>query len=262
MKRRLAWLLAALGLVSGTVAPASAVLDGTPDGTLHPYVGTMYTDTSLCSGSAISPTVFLTADHCIEDLTQVYVTFDENPQPRYSDGWPRPDAARTTGTVLQIAEFCGRVDDFTCPPGLPGFFGTSDVAVVILDEPVELPRYAQLPASDQSRTLTTGTRLTGVGYGVDTIVRGGGQPGMFSRITRKSTTLRLLPTPGAISEVTVRAHTNGQSGMCPGDSGSPLLHGDTVLGVLSGNVSRLCPGPAYYSRIDNDILMLLRTLVD
>lgn len=260
--KRLLVMLATFGLLAGMSAPASAILNGAPDGGSHPYVGVMYTDASLCSGSAISPTVFLTADHCIEDAIEVSVSFDEDPQPRYPDGWPHPDAAWTTGTPMRIAEFCGRVSDYTCPPGLPGFFGSSDVAVVILDDPVELPRYAQLPESDQARTLTTGTRLTAVGYGVDTIGRGGGQPDLSSRVTRKSTTLRLLPTQRAIDEVTVRAQTNGQSGMCPGDSGSPLLLGDTVLGVLSGGTTRLCAAPPYYSRIDNDVLSLLQALID
>jgi hypothetical protein len=260
--RSLLLLLAAFGLVVGTTAPASAILNGTPDGNRHPYVGLMYTEALFCSGSAISPTVFLTADHCIEDTTEVYVTFDEDPQPRYPDNWPHPDAAWTTGTVMQIGDFCGRLSDFTCPPGLPGFFGSSDVAVVILEEPVDLPRYAELPEPDQVQKLTTGTRLTAVGYGGDFVARGGGQPELFAQITRKYTTLRLIPTQRAIDEVTVRAHTNGQSGTCSGDSGSPLLLGDTVLGVLSGGVGGFCAAPSFYSRIDNDILMLLHALID
>lgn len=259
--RFLLLLLAAFGLMAGTPSPASAILNGTPDGNRHPYVGMMYTDQLLCSGSAISPTVFLTADHCIEGVTEVYVTFDENPNPRYPDGWPHPDAAWTTGTVMQIADACLRLD-LTCPPGTPGFFSSSDVAVVILDEPVDLPRYAQLPEPNQVQTLTTGTRLTAVGYGVDAITRGGGQPQSWIQITRKYTTLRLIPTQKAIDSVTVRAHTNGQSGTCSGDSGSPLLLGDTVLGVLSGGMNRLCSAPAYYSRVDNEILALLETLID
>jgi hypothetical protein len=269
MKRRLLLLIAAFGLAAGTAAPASAILNGTPDGTRHPYVGMMYTNELFCSGSAISPTVFLTADHCIEDTTEVYVTFDANPQPRdpddvdprWPEGWPHPDAAWTTGTAMQIGDVCFRFPN-ECPPGLPGFFSTSDVAVVILDEPVDLPRYAQLPEPDQVRTLTTGTPLTAVGYGGDTLTRGNGQPMLSVLITRKSTTNRLLPTQRAIDEVAVRAHTNGQSGTCSGDSGSPLLLGDTVLGVLSGGPNRLCSAPSYYSRVDNDILPLLQSLID
>jgi len=222
----------------------------------------MYTEQLLCSGSAISPTVFLTADHCIEDTTEVFVTFDENPQPRYPDGWPHPDAAWTTGTVMQVGDFCGRLEDFTCPPGAVGFFSSSDVAVVLMDEPVDLPRYALLPDPDQVRTLRTGTPLTAVGYGVDAIVRGGGQPQMSIEITRKFESVRLIPTQRAIDGATVRTQTTGQGGTCPGDSGSPLLVGDTVLGVLSGGTSGLCSAPSYYSRVDNELLPLLEALID
>ena len=60
-------LLAALALA----APAGAITYGTPDGDGHPEVGALlatqaYADGTwaACSGTLISPTVFLTAAHC------------------------------------------------------------------------------------------------------------------------------------------------------------------------------------------------------
>src|SRR5690349_23304872 len=65
-----------------SAAPASAITNGSPDGNGHPNVGglvspTQYSDGTwtYCSGTLISPTVFLTAAHCAEDSPNVQVTF-------------------------------------------------------------------------------------------------------------------------------------------------------------------------------------------
>ena len=56
-----------------TVGPADAITNGSPDGDAHPAVGALVADQAYsdgtwiyCSGSLISPTVFLTAAHCGE----------------------------------------------------------------------------------------------------------------------------------------------------------------------------------------------------
>lgn len=62
-------------------ATALAITYGQPDGNRHPNVGALvgtfdgqtYT---YCSGTLISPTVFLTAAHCNVGTTTVSVTFD------------------------------------------------------------------------------------------------------------------------------------------------------------------------------------------
>ena len=66
-------VLAALLLVA---APADAITYGQPDGSQHPNVGGLvspeqYSDGMwlYCSGTLISPTVFLTAAHCDEDTS-------------------------------------------------------------------------------------------------------------------------------------------------------------------------------------------------
>lgn len=60
-----------VGLVGMPVPNAGAVIDGTPDGDGHPYVGQMVIFSAgawrrLCSGVLISPTVYLTAAHCTD----------------------------------------------------------------------------------------------------------------------------------------------------------------------------------------------------
>src|SRR3954452_14704632 len=82
-------ILAAAAATLILAAPAGAITNGTADGNRHPNVGglvspTQYSDGTwtYCSGTLISPTVFLTAAHCAEADPRVAVTFD----PAYQAG--------------------------------------------------------------------------------------------------------------------------------------------------------------------------------
>src|SRR3954466_11732057 len=76
-------LLAMLVLLLSS-SPTGAILNGQPDGTRHPYVGLVTDNEFVCSGSAISPTIFITAAHCFDTPgKQVFVTF--NPQGVFSE---------------------------------------------------------------------------------------------------------------------------------------------------------------------------------
>src|SRR6478672_8535923 len=88
MKRLIAAATMAAALAAA--APAAAITNGAPDGNGHPNVGglvapTAYSDGTwiYCSGTLISPTVFLTAAHCGEGGDgRVRVTFSS----AYHDG--------------------------------------------------------------------------------------------------------------------------------------------------------------------------------
>src|SRR5215217_9207217 len=74
---------AAIAAALTIAAPAGAITYGVPDGNGHPQVGALlaqqaYSDGTwtTCSGTLISPTVFLTAAHCDEGVSRVNVTFD------------------------------------------------------------------------------------------------------------------------------------------------------------------------------------------
>src|SRR6478672_11069736 len=95
-------LLIAAGVAALAVAaPAAfAITGGSPDGTAHPGVGLLLADLGNgpapdCSGSLVSPTVFVTAAHCTGDLasSRVWVSFD----PTYVTGSSvmRPGTAYT-----------------------------------------------------------------------------------------------------------------------------------------------------------------------
>ena len=79
--RKYALALAALALGLAVVSPARAITYGAPDGNDHPNVGALVgtfngQTYAYCSGTLVSPTVFVTAAHCDIGLSTVYVTFD------------------------------------------------------------------------------------------------------------------------------------------------------------------------------------------
>src|SRR3954453_17372700 len=92
MRGSLLTVLAAACLAAGGVGaagPASAITNGSPDGNGHPNVGALVADSvysdgtsTYCSGTLISPTVFLTAAHCDPGTSRTRVTFSS----AYQDG--------------------------------------------------------------------------------------------------------------------------------------------------------------------------------
>ncbi|HEU4897297.1 MAG TPA: trypsin-like serine protease [Actinomycetota bacterium] len=87
-------MLAAIALLTALAlaAPARAITYGMPDGNGHPEAGALlapqaYSDGTwaACSGTLISPTVFLTAAHCDLGVSRVAVTFDSTYDPGHRD---------------------------------------------------------------------------------------------------------------------------------------------------------------------------------
>ncbi len=248
MLNRLLGLAATLVGLTLVVGPAQAVIGGTPDGQKHPYVGFVRNGQFACSGTAISPRLLVTAAHCFTFPTdRVWVTFDPN---RRSVPFP---AGFGTGTWYAHPDFCQGAS--TCEPGLVGF-DSHDVAVVVLDEPVDLPRYAQLPSPGLVDALPNGTKVDIVGYGVEDFVVGGGQPrpartSGFRMLAESD----LIPGNFSISDEYIRLSANNaqdKGGVCFGDSGGPDLLGgtDTILAVNSFGTNGGCNGVSYSNRVD------------
>jgi secreted trypsin-like serine protease len=247
---------------------AQAIINGEPDGNMHPYVGALVTEVEgedgqtepvlLCSGTLISPTVFLTAGHCTDFLIEgnlpTYVSFDTTFVPGQSE--------LVSGTPYLHPDYCVGCG----PPGvkwLPGY----DVGVVVLDEPVEMETYGTLPSANLVDTLQKRSPLTVVGYGANDFATGGGSQQPIYPDIRQMATTEYLGTVGIANQVgeDVFMKTTGQGmgqggeGTCYGDSGGPLFLDDqtTVVGVTSfGPTSAIpCSGPDYAQRVDLQVVL-------
>jgi hypothetical protein len=134
----------------GFTIPISAITNGEPDVDRHPYVCLVVFDVLgpggtpipawRATGTLIAPGVVLTAGHATDGAVAARVWFDEIVQgnPEYPFG----GSTSTEGTPYTHPEFSIGFGE-----GLPGFT-THDVGIVVLDEPVIMAEYGELPAAD------------------------------------------------------------------------------------------------------------------
>ena len=230
------------------VAPALGVTNGQPDGNRHPYVGVMIqfipgtNFITVCSGSALSPTVFLTAAHCADPALPVFVSYKSSPPFSLANDF-------TQGTFYPHPDWC-----IGCGHGLPGF-DTHDVAVVVLNSPRNPGAFAALPTPNLVDTLAMRTPVDIVGYGVQGFLRGGGPPEQIFLFTRYFAPSQLIQSNNVHSDEFIKLTANpshGKGGVCFGDSGGPdILSGtNIVLAVNSYVTNGNCAGVTYSQRVD------------
>ena len=184
--RRLVLALAALATLGLAVAtPAGAITNGSADGTRTRTSAASsptqaYSDGTwiYCSGTLISPTVFLTAAHCDEGGTgRVRVTFSS----AYQDG-----DKSYSGT-------------FHADPAYPGPTSSPhDIAVVVLDKAVKGITPAALPAAGSLSNLSATQTFTSVGYGAYEVTNSpGGHQYLYNDVRGVATGPSTRPTrPG------------------------------------------------------------------
>lgn len=218
MRRTLLSLSLALVVTVSVTIPAQAITYGQLDGNLHPQVGALVARFDgqydwLCSGTLISPTVFLTAAHCIVYLESlgiaphdVWVSFD----PVFS-----PTAKLLRGTFHRDPLY-----------GTAPASDAHDIAVVVLDKAVRITP-ALLPTAgllDQMKADLSSQTFTAVGYGSVRDSQQGGPAGLFGGGERRYVT----QSSNALNATWLRLSMNpatGNGGTCYGDSGGPHFLG-------------------------------------
>jgi hypothetical protein len=250
MKKLWMALLASITLVLAAAVPAGAVTDGALDGNGHPYVGLMIAQDGdgnplwRCSGTLISPTVFLTAGHCTEapaEHVEIWFAADVD-SGRPGNGYP----------------FAGEVGGtpFTHPQYDPNAFYLYDLGLVVLDEPFAMAEYGALPAPDELDQYKQGKKVsfTSVGYGLQKSFPDAASWKNVAQRVRMVATPRLIQiNTGFTGPRSLLLSNNANTGgTCFGDSGGPnFLYGTNVVaGVTSFGMNSTCAGTGGVFRVD------------
>ncbi|MBI5029539.1 MAG: trypsin-like serine protease [Chloroflexi bacterium] len=253
------------------VTPTSAITNGQPDGSNHPYVGLAVFDSApgtpgwRCSVSLLTPTVVLTAGHCTDGAVAARVWFYEDvtyntvPFPLYPYGGPGSGAFE--GTPYTNSKYRSAENPYGGGNGLPAF-SYRDVGVIVLKEGVptsQISKYAALPTAGLVDTLKNKTKIDFVGYGVSEQIMK--FPGQSPRDRWGGPRVRMYAPSELVSGKFVHSPEymrfalnpgGGSGGTCFGDSGGPDLLGgtNTVLAVNSYVTNANCTGVGYSARVD------------
>lgn len=198
----------------------------------------------------ISPTVYVTAGHCTEaPAASAAIWFDDHEPDIRAKGYPFPGHPDVATGLTQ-----------THPNYDPNAFYLFDLGVVLLDEPVDLPRHASLAPVGTVDKLGRGRNaaaVTAVGYGLQRINPAHIQAdlekmkaGLFVVDRTGVAGLKRIFgfVPGSGSFIVSGDAKHG--GTCFGDSGGPALRGDTIVGVISFGLTANCAGIGRVYRID------------
>lgn len=242
--RRYSILVATLAASLVLAVPAGAITFGTVDtANRFPHVGAVIaeynepgTQEVLCSGTLISPTVFLTAGHCTAFLESigiqdVWVTFD-----------PSFDAASPLihGTYHTHPLF-----------GSGGQSNTYDLAVIVLDTPVVGITPARLPTLNQLSGMSLKQqRFTAVGYGTVRNDKTKGPQTLSFDGMRRYADQGFRSLTKAWLNLSMNPST-GSGGTCYGDSGGPhFLAGTNVVVSITVTGDRFCRASDVTYRLD------------
>ena len=232
--RRLIAVTVALGSLVAA-ASSEAITNGSPDGNGHPNVGGLVADQAYsdgtwiyCSGTLISPTVFLTAAHC-EETERVRVTFDSD----YVDG-----DTTYSGTFHADPLYNQSQSD------------PHDIAVVVLDKAVKGIAPAALPRAGSLSSLPANQLFTSVGYGAYEVTSGpGGHQFLYNDVRMVAT-----GTLNTVTKAWLKISMNpsaGNGGTCYGDSGGPNFLGTSnVIAATTITGDSVCRSTNVDYRLD------------
>jgi len=213
--KRIFAVLTAAAAAAVIAGGALAITYGVLDGSRHPEVGALISVSdgvlsTNCSGTLISPTVFLTAAHCDTGSPTVFVSFDSQ---------LTTESKLYAGTYHADPLFGGGQGD------------AHDIAVVVFSKPIKGLVPAQLPPAGllermkADGTLVNASRFTTVGYG--------GQERSFEDrgqwfIAYHAAREWSVASYNSLSKGYMHLSQNpahGDGGACYGDSGGPNFLG-------------------------------------
>ncbi len=212
------------------VTPVLAITFGELDGNRHPNVGALlvawpYPGGAIdivCSGTLISPTVFLTAAHCVNWMP--------------AEGIPADDVFVTFDSVYEIGVSTIYPGTYFVNPKFGHDQGDpNDVAVVVLDAPINSITPATLPPAGLLDQMKDSGQLKGqqfvtVGYGTVRDIKQTGPNALYWEGARRFAT----GTYSALTQSWLKISMNpstGDSGTCYGDSGGPHFLGNSSMVV-------------------------------
>lgn len=289
--RRLALLLTSIAMVGAlaiTAAPARAITGNYVEDNEHPFVGLIAfyvaddgdeTDDNddpdfshRCSGSLLSPTVFLTAGHCTDetdgDLVGFRIWFQQDAGANYNfeteldpvSGYPEYCAGNTLGVTCSTGTRMYNMgfDDFA------GFPEINDVGVAILDYPIHLNEYGHLAEVGSLNHLYDFQRgrqdvtFTVSGYGLS-YSSPVAVTSFRERLMAESKLVNVKAGNNAGFNLQTSGNGGGRGGTCSGDSGGPVFYPadtNTIVAVTSFGLNAYCRGTDFAYRTDTEAVHL------
>lgn len=253
--------------------PAGAITKNWVEDFEHPFVGLVvfYDENGefshRCSGSLLDSTTFLTAGHCTAGVGSARVYFQQDAGANFDPvtqidpitGYPEFCAGATLGVVCATSD---ELYDFDFANG--GFPDTHDVGLVILDQPISLSEYGELPEAGVLNDLATarGTKdtiFTVSGYGLTLSNKPqSGKPNISfrSRLMAESTLVNLNSALNDGFNLQTQGNGDDRGGTCSGDSGGPVFLGgpesNLIVAVTSFGLNPICRGTDFAYRVDRD----------
>ena len=271
MIKRLALVAATAAALVTFIGSAGAITGNYEKDFEHDFVGLLvvYDDSGQfagrCSGSLISPKVFVTAGHCTTGTNKARVYFQQDagvnydPALGYDPKTGYPEFGGVTGTPYNYG-----FDDFA------GYPETKDAGVVILDGKGYTPKskkFAKLPAIGEVdayvQRFKQDARFTVSGYGLSDR-----DPVIVSFRERLRAESYLVNNQAPVTEFNLKTTANpaqGKGGTCNGDSGGPVFFKGTytIAAVTSFGMNGQCKGLDFSYRLDRqEVQDWIRSPVD